>query len=158
MSSQVRFFPDRQNVWKMLFLALYICHVIFSGIFVTNLVARNKDIENTTLCSVCKIFPAVLKLSISDCLHEILIGLPQWRTDILDKKDAVPHDSHVTHDGRSHKMATSTLLARYKIPRCKNLEDRLLSLSKAVSTDEQNFNELSEYFSNAEVLYFDDNN
>jgi spermidine synthase len=74
------------------------CHCLLhpNGIFVSNLAARNKEIDTAVINSVASCFPLVVRNYVAEHVNDVIVGFPVWRDDIASG-GGLSHDGHVTN-------------------------------------------------------------
>lgn len=101
----------------------------------TNLIARNTKLKEATISSLRDIFPVIVRFPIPESVHDVIVGVANWREDLLgprpsDKTDncAESRDSHVTGTKKGGAVAEESpfLLS-------KSFESRLSGLVKYLS-------------------------
>ena len=81
-NSVMAFLPIVKSWWHC--ISLYdMLNLPVTGLFITNLAARSTDLRNMVIAMMWSAFHTVLRISISEDVNEILIGVPCKRDDIV---------------------------------------------------------------------------
>ncbi len=134
------------------------CLFFFSGIFISNLCARNKDLESKAIFSFCKEFETVLKIDVSDSINKIIVALPAGRSDVISSKDISMHlsEQRVLTLGAGPNALYNTMKLRQL---SKNLKQKInkFSCSMKHSSEPDMFDFICSTLTNCCVHFISDN-
>ena len=111
-----------------------------------NLSARNKDVEKSVFDNICSYFPLVIRTTVPEYVHDVIVGFPKWRGDIVTGN--MSSDNHMTVDTSTGDTATVSSKV-YRFLLSKNLQSRLEMLSQLIYRRENS--EFFEYFNNSSL-------
>ena len=98
----------------------------------TNVIARNSKLKEKTVSLFKSTFPAIMRFPIPESVHDVIVGVAQWREDLLGPKPSNKADGHVKSrdDHVTDKTEDGSAAEESPFLLSKSFESRLLGLVK----------------------------